>query len=73
MGPSPEEGLLIGLLLLHLETSFFYTTALTLLDSSMWLCQNINFNKCFVGLVKMRTHLGKNCNFSLCNYFVISM
>lgn len=57
--PSPEEGLLIGLLLLHLKTSFFYTTALTLLDSSMWLCQNINFNKCFVGLVKNEDSLRK--------------
>lgn len=57
--PSPEEGLLIELLLLHLKTSFFYTTALTLLDSSMWLCQNINFNKCFVGLVKNEDSLRK--------------
>lgn len=74
MSPSPEEGLLIGLLLLHLDTfNFFYTTALMLLDSSLWFCQNINFNECFVDLVKMKILLGKNCHFSQCNYFVMSM
>lgn len=43
------------------HSPFFYTTALMLLDSVAF--QNVNFNKCFVGLVKMKIHLGKQYNF----------
>lgn len=75
---SREEELLMWLLLLYLEFFIYfcytsYTTRLMLLDSSLGLCQTFNFNKCFVGLVKMKIHLGKQCTFSLCNYLVMSM
>lgn len=59
--------------ILSFFTYFYYTTTLMLLDLSLWLCQNVNFNKCFVGLVKMKIHLGKQRTFSLCNYLVMSM
>lgn len=40
VGPSPEAWLLMRLLLVHLEFIYFLnTTALMLLDTSLWLCQ----------------------------------